>query len=370
MTNQLAQGSVRPAEAADEPTLFGWRNDPWIIQQGLSGRTVSAEEHHSWFAESLQRLQRELFLVEVDRVPAGMIRYDEHAPEQGEVSIYLLPPYLGQGHGSRAFAATAPDIVRRRGWKTLLARVRNDNSRSLRFFQRLGFRVGPSLPQCCELLLEASDIPPNPDRERIATFFNRLVDLHGYSPQALDTSSAGVIQPRYEVLGNIADLRGRRVLDVGCGFGDLGAFLLSRWGDTVDYTGIDISARMIEVGRTANPGLRLVTGDLMDLPAEPQFDVVLAQGIFYLLEDNAEKRFFDMIARMYSLAKVAAGFCTISNWAERQQPREFYADPLRTLDFCRGLTPILSFRHDYLPNDFSVFLYRNEPWRQTEDTQS
>ena len=205
----------------------------------------------------------------------------------------------------------------------------------------------------------------NPDRDRIAAYFDRLVNIHGYSVQARDLSRERSLLLRYEALSEIADVRGRRVLDVGCGFGDLGAFLLSReGGNSIDYTGIDISARMIEEGRAAHPGLRLHCGDLLEMPSEQQFDVVLAQGIFYLLGEEAESKAFKMIARMFDLAKVAVGFCTISSWAEKQDPVEFYADPLRTLDFCRKLTPAVCLRHDYLPNDFLIGMYREGRWRE------
>ena len=376
MMAQESRLRVRRAVATDESTLFGWRNDPWMVQQGLSRRTVTAEEHHRWFGETLQYSVRELFLIEVEQVPAGMIRYDVQSPAQAEISIYLLPPYLAQGHGQDAFRATAPEILERRGLKRLLARVRTDNPRSLRFFQKLGFQTARTETDFWELVLEPPVTPDshlsealrhnghNPDRARIAAYFDHLVDLHGHSPLGLDTSSEQALRVRYEALAEIADLRGLRVLEVGCGFGDLGAFLVERWGDSVDYTGVDISARMVEEGRIAHPSLRLLHGDLLDLAAEPQFDVVLAQGIFYLLGEHAEPRFFEMIAKMYSLARIAVGFCTISNWAETQHPGEFYADPLRTLEFCRSLTPALSLRHEYLPNDFRIFLYRAGRWRQ------
>jgi len=82
----------------------------------------------------------------------------------------------------------------------------------------------------------------------------------------------GRIAPRYDELRNIGerwpeliellaregDLRGRRVLDVGCGTGRLATLLVERYGCKV--WGVDPEPAMIEVARTRAPegvGLRL-----------------------------------------------------------------------------------------------------------------
>lgn len=132
--------NIRPACPEDEEILFLWRNDPWIVQQGLSQQTVTRDEHHRWFLQSVEGVERELFLVEIDGNPTGMIRYDFKSPDEAEVSIYLLPPFPGHGYGQQVILATVPEIFVRRGIKCIIARVRHDNERSLRFFRRLGFR--------------------------------------------------------------------------------------------------------------------------------------------------------------------------------------------------------------------------------------
>lgn len=132
--------NVRPACPDDEETLFLWRNDPWIVHQGLSQRTVTRDEHHRWFLSSLEKKEREVFLVEIDGNPMGMLRYDFESPDDAEVSIYLLPPFPGHGYGQQVIVTTLPEIFARRGIKRVIARVRHDNEQSLRFFRRLGFR--------------------------------------------------------------------------------------------------------------------------------------------------------------------------------------------------------------------------------------
>lgn len=195
------------------------------------------------------------------------------------------------------------------------------------------------------------------DSERIAGYYDHLVDLYGHDPRACDASSAAGLEIRYGVLSQVCDLNGLSVLEVGCGFGDLGVYLRAR-NPGVRYSGIDLSARMIEEARRCHPDLEFRCGNVLDLGNEERFDVVLAQGIFYLLRDEAGARTQALISKMFSLATKASAFCAISAWAPRKSVDEYYVEPAEVLSWGRTLTPRLTLRHDYLPNDVALYLYR------------
>ena len=48
----------------------------------------------------------------------------------------------------------------------------------------------------------------------------------------------------------------------------------------------------------------------------------------------------------------------LSAWAPVLRSDQYHADPVSVLDFCRTLTSRLALRHEYLPHDFTVYLYR------------
>jgi ubiquinone/menaquinone biosynthesis C-methylase UbiE len=75
-----------------------------------------------------------------------------------------------------------------------------------------------------------------------------------------------------EILG---DVRGLRLLDLGCGEGGYSRELAKRGADVV---GIDGSPRLIEVAKERGPGLRYLCSKANDLPGvdADSFDVVLA----------------------------------------------------------------------------------------------
>ena len=66
-----------------------------------------------------------------------------------------------------------------------------------------------------------------------------------------------------------------RVLDAGCGAGQ-GTQMLRNWG--CDAVGVDAAEKLIELARTAYPGLAFTVGDLRALPyPDKDFDAVVAR---------------------------------------------------------------------------------------------
>jgi SAM-dependent methyltransferase len=195
------------------------------------------------------------------------------------------------------------------------------------------------------------------DSARIAQYYDALVARYGDDPRSVDAPSPEALEVRYRALAEVAPLSGKSVLEVGCGFGGLGHYLRARHED-VRYTGIDVSPGLIRLGREVHPELELREDDLLELEGEALHDVVLAQGIFYLLGEGAEARTQELVERMFRLAREAVAFSAISTWAARQDPDEYRVDPVRLLEFVQHLTGFVVLRHDYHPGDVTFYLYR------------
>lgn len=88
-------------------------------------------------------------------------------------------------------------------------------------------------------------------------------------------SSPDYVDPVTEAVVELGDLRGKRVLDVGCGSGSMIAQLTRAFG--VDGVGIDASSEMIEAARREAPELEeLYVGRAEALPfADGSFDAAL-----------------------------------------------------------------------------------------------
>lgn len=59
----------------------------------------------------------------------------------------------------------------------------------------------------------------------------------------------------------------------------------------------------------------------------------------------------------------------LSTWADWYDRGRHYYDPVRTLRHARTLTRRVVLRHDYLPHDFTVYLYR-EPSSDSDEGEA
>ncbi|MBV9862381.1 MAG: class I SAM-dependent methyltransferase [Alphaproteobacteria bacterium] len=192
---------------------------------------------------------------------------------------------------------------------------------------------------------------------RIGGVYDGLVARWGHDPRACDYGRAESQRAKFVVLAEAMPLAGKRVLDIGCGFADF-ADHLAATAPGIAYRGIDISEAMVAAARRRRPDLDLRRLDILTEEPGGAFDLVTANGIFYLLGAGAEGVMQQLIARMFALCREAVAFTSLSAWAADREPGEFYADPAATLSFCRSLTPHLVLRHDYHARDFAVYLYR------------
>lgn len=193
--------------------------------------------------------------------------------------------------------------------------------------------------------------------------FTGLVQKFGQDPRAHDWGSRESQELRFRVLLGALGARigaGTRILDVGCGQGDLLAYL-QKQHPGVAYEGIDITPAMIEVAQRRFPDANFRCADLLaDAPAEtPRYDLVLASGIFYMRQSAPLDHMLSMARRFFALSCNAVAFNSLSAYATNQDRGEFYADPADVVRACRAITPWVTLRHDYHPRDFTVHLFRD-----------
>lgn len=106
-------------------------------------------------------------------------------------------------------------------------------------------------------------------------------------------------------------LAGKRVLDVGCGYGGVLAALAERHALSEAY-GIDLDAEMIRSGRERSPALRLEVKDFFTL-SEPAFDLLLLRDVLEHIVD-VEK------ALLHAVRLLAAGGAIYASFAPFYSP--------------------------------------------------
>jgi len=86
--------------------------------------------------------------------------------------------------------------------------------------------------------------------------------------------------PLIDLLG---DIKGKKILDVGCGDGTLTLELVNRGADVI---GIDSSPEMVKASKSK--GIKAILGTATDLPFYEEFDAVLSNAVLHWVPE-AEK---------------------------------------------------------------------------------
>jgi SAM-dependent methyltransferase len=200
-------------------------------------------------------------------------------------------------------------------------------------------------------------VPDTKAFNRIGQYYDRLVERYGHDHRACDYGRAESQRLKFEILSGVTPLNGKSVLDVGCGFADFSDYL-NVCSAGINYVGLDLSAEMVRAARELHPNLDIRQMNILE--EDPgRFDVVTANGIFYLLGTDAQPLMRALIERMFECANEALAFNSLSGLASQKETGEFYADPGEVLNFCLTLSPRAVLRNDYLRHDFTIYLYKD-----------
>jgi SAM-dependent methyltransferase len=141
--------------------------------------------------------------------------------------------------------------------------------------------------------------------ERVRTRFeeraHQFDDLYEDERWLVRTLRPGLFRRRQLAVDTVRGYEAPRVLDVGCGSGRIGEFVLED-GGAAHYVGIDFSAPMIELARARLDRFAertdLIVDDFLNADLAGPFEAILAVGLFdYLPEPHLfTRKMFDLTA--------------------------------------------------------------------------
>ena len=190
--------------------------------------------------------------------------------------------------------------------------------------------------------------------DKLRSHYAPLVSKCGDSYRAVDWGSSSSQHKRFDILLNSTDWQHKRILDVGCGVGHLAGYL-DKHGFDGCYLGVDMVPEMIQKCRNYHKAHDFES--IINLEEAKSFDadLVIASGLFTFAD---QQRFKQTISQLFDLTSDVLAFNSLSSWAKNQVQGEFYAHPITTFEYCSTLSTCVTIRHDYMPHDFTVYLYK------------
>lgn len=197
------------------------------------------------------------------------------------------------------------------------------------------------------------------ERATVQHYHRHRIAEHGSgTPEALGWRHAESQRRRFEVIAQAADFSGCSVLDLGCGTGDLKAFLDERFTD-LRYLGIDQMPEFIEAARLRFATQRDTEFALahFDIAPLPQADIVVASGALGY-RSASPHWVFNMVARMYAAASQVLVFNLLDATVFPEHPLLIGHDIDDVAAFCRKLAPRVAIVRNHAADHATVVVQR------------
>ena len=193
-----------------------------------------------------------------------------------------------------------------------------------------------------------------------------MLKEHGYSPKTLGWNKKRH-NLRYYILLSQWDLNEKSVLDFGCGFGDMYAYLKNN-GINANYYGTDINENLITKGKEIYPEANLFHSDALSNGLSRDYDYIFSSGVHnFKFADNWSyiQNTFEFFNK-YSKLGFATNF--ISDKVDFREDDIYYSNPGMVIELAYKYSNKIVLRNDYMPFEFTVFISKNNAFRKETAT--
>jgi hypothetical protein len=171
---------------------------------------------------------------------------------------------------------------------------------------------------------------------------------------------------RYRVMLELVRVASTRttLLDFGCGASHFYEYLRRQSSTSIEYSGLDVSSRFLELSRDKFPHIAYYHVDLLDErpPPLPVFDYVVMNGIFTyrgaLTHDEMFAYLRHLLRRVVAHVRIGLAFNVMSTQVDwpRQDLFHMPLDPLLTF-LATEISRHVVVRHDYSLYEYTIYVY-------------
>ena len=202
----------------------------------------------------------------------------------------------------------------------------------------------------------------------IVAHYESCLEKHGDTHLGVDWPKAEDAIKRYEVMLDLirgAPPKGRvRLLDFGCGAAHMLEHIRASRRTNIDYVGLDLSSKFVELARCKFPSHKFYQGDLLENSGLiPTFDYIVMNGVFTEKRDLSYDEMLGYFKRLLKAAwnKTEKGiaFNVMSKHVDWERADLFHL-PFDTLAgfLTKELTRNFAFRNDYGLYEYTTYAYR------------
>lgn len=195
--------------------------------------------------------------------------------------------------------------------------------------------------------------------EIIKSYYENNMKSASNDFEVLGWESEEAQKARFDMLLSNVSVDGKKILDVGCGLGNLLEYI-NNLQLNVNYTGIDVLPEMIERAKAKGLKGEFIYVDIFK--SNPfkykSFDIIYASGIFNLNLGNNREFLINALKLFFNLAKKSVCFNLLHYKSPSKEDTYHYFNPEEVIDIIETSYPDekrqVKIIEDYLQNDFTV----------------
>jgi UDP-2,4-diacetamido-2,4,6-trideoxy-beta-L-altropyranose hydrolase len=97
---------IRDAKLSDAELLFTWVNDNDVRENSFNQNPIQWENHVIWLIKKLSDHNVKIFILELDGLPVGQIRYELTENDKWIIDYSISKNYRGRGLGKQIISIT------------------------------------------------------------------------------------------------------------------------------------------------------------------------------------------------------------------------------------------------------------------------
>ena len=199
----------------------------------------------------------------------------------------------------------------------------------------------------------------NIDITKAATLYNNRYDLYGNNLKTVGWGTSEDQILRFEMLFRGLNPKGKTILDVGCGLGDLIDYLDKVTGGDFNYIGVDIAEKLINSAKEkySSPNVKFYAGDV-SLDMLNPVDICVLSGALSFKTLGIEEYAYDTMKRMFELSKEAACLNFLSKYVDFEAKKNQHYSPEIMFSKAKEFSRRVVIYHDYPLYEFTVQLLK------------
>lgn len=190
-------------------------------------------------------------------------------------------------------------------------------------------------------------------------FYDARVTSYGLSSKSVGWKDFAQQKLRFEILSSDIDLNRKKIIDIGCGFGDLANYLISKGIILQEYIGVEVSKKMLEIAKkntTTQLNTRFLNINVLNDSMNITADIALMSGLLNLRQsdESATEILQRFLSKIRPIVTEGLVFNLLTDEVDFQQPHHLHYNPIRTQQIVLDFFKDVSIKKDYGLYEFTV----------------